>query len=311
MKKIPFLLLSAISTLIISCTGSEQNQGTSSDSLSVVTQENPLQKNGIRLSELENSPEYPDAKIVISKPRPGDYIKPGKVKFEFKVENFPLTVQTGDADHKRCANSSKGQHIHFILNNGPYEALYEPSSEPELDEGHYTLLTFLSRSYHESVKSKKAFAITQFVVGKPENIDTIVTEDYDTGELYKTEIAHFSNGKKQQLNLKLDSYPYLFYSRPKGTYTGDETKRVMLDFYLVNAELSEKGNKVRLMVDSTEFILTKWVPYFIEGLAMGEHKISITLLDEENNPVFWAAPFYESGERTIILQETEPVASGN
>ena len=46
----------------------------------------------------------------------------------------------------------------------------------------------------------------------------------------------------------------------------------------------------------------------LTGLSMGEHKISLTLIDKENNPVFWAAPFYESGERVITLQEDEPVA---
>lgn len=298
----------SLTTLLFSCAGNEQKTETSSDSLVVMEDSNPFEKNGIRLTEVGNSPEFPEAKIEILKPKTGDFIKPGKVKFDFKVENYQLGNQTQDAKDKMCANSKQGQHIHFILNNGPYTALYEPKNEVELEEGHYTLLAFLSRSYHESIKSKNAYAITQFIVGKPRSIDTLITEDYETGELYKTEIAYFPNDKKQQINLKLNSNPYLFYSRPKGTYTGDDTKKIMLDFYPVNTELSETGNKVKVMVDSTEFIITKWVPYFIEGLSMGEHKISITLIDKENNPVFWAAPFYESGERVITLQEDEPVA---
>jgi hypothetical protein len=31
--------------------------------------------------------------------------------------------------------------------------------------------------------------------------------------------------------------PMLFYSRPKGLYTGDDINKVMLDFYLINAEM--------------------------------------------------------------------------
>ena len=297
-----------IPAFILSCTGNKQNEEIAADSLAVKTDSNPFEKNGIRLTEVKDSPEFPDAKIEIIKPKTGDFIIPGKVKFDFKVDNYPLGNQTQDAKDKMCANSKQGQHIHFILNNGPYTALYEAKNEVELEEGHYTLLAFLSRSYHESIKSKNAYAITQFIVGKPQSIDTLITEDYETGELYKTEIAYFPNDKKQQINLKLNSNPYLFYSRPKGTYTGADTKKIMLDFYLLNTDLSDSGNKVKLMVDTTEFIISKWVPYFIEGLSMGEHKISLTLIDKENNQVFWAAPFYESGERVITLQEDEPVA---
>lgn len=311
MEKKIVLLLSVAAVVLFSCTGKEQKQESASDTLSVNDSSDPFAKNGLRLTEVTGSPEFPDAKIAIAQPKPGDFIKPGKVKFNFKVENYQLGNQTQDASDKMCANSKQGQHIHFILNNGPYAALYEPKNEVELEDGHYTLLAFLSRSYHESIKTKNAYAITQFIVGKPQTVDTIITEDYETGELFKTELAYFPNDKKQQINLKLDSNPYLFYSRPKGTYTGPDTKKIMLDFYLLNTELSENGNKVKLMVDSTEFIITKWVPYFIEGLSMGEHKISLTLIDKENNPVFWAAPFYESGERLIILQEDEPVAVKN
>lgn len=311
MKKKLFFLFPVIAVVLFSCTGKEQKQDISADSLSVKESEAPFAKNGLRLTEVTGSPEFPEAKIEILRPKPGDFIKPGKVKFEFKVENYQLGNQTQDASDKMCANSKQGQHIHFVLNNGPYAALYEPGNEVELEEGHYTLLSFLSRSYHESIKTKNAYAITQFIVGKPETIDTIITEDHETGELFKTEIAYFPNDKKQQINLKLDSNPYLFYSRPKGVYTGPDTKKIMVDFYLVNTDLSENGNKVKLMVDSTEFIITKWAPYFIEGLSMGDHKISLTLIDKENNPVFWAAPFYESGERVITLQEDEPVAARN
>lgn len=307
-KKTSVLLL--LPVLLFSCTGSDKKEADAvADSLAVKEGKNPLEKNGIRLTEVLNSPEFPEAKIQILQPKSGDFIKPGKVKFGFKVENYQLGNQTPDATDKMCANSKQGQHIHFILNNGPYTALYKPEHEVELEEGHYVLLSFLSRSYHESIKSSNAYAITQFMVGTPQSVDTIITEDHETGELYHTEIAWFGEGKKkQQINMKLNANPYLFYSRPKGTYTGEDAKKIMLDFYLVNTTLSENGNKVKVNIDGTEFILVKWAPYFIEGLSMGEHKVSLTLIDKDNNPVFWASPFYESGERVITLQQDEPVA---
>ncbi|MDZ7849205.1 MAG: hypothetical protein U5L96_22175 [Owenweeksia sp.] len=40
------------------------------------------------------------------------------------------------------------------------------------------------------------------------------------------------------------SQPMLFYSRPKGTYSGESAKRVLLDFYLHNTKLSADGYSV-------------------------------------------------------------------
>ena len=78
------------------------------------------------------------------------------------------------------------------------------------------------------------------------------------------------------------SQPALFYSRPKGTYSGEGAEKVLLDFYLHNAELSPEGNKVRVVVnEDTEFILDKWQPYILEGLPMGENKIYMELIDAE------------------------------
>jgi hypothetical protein len=91
----------------------------------------------------------------------------------------------------------------------------------------------------------------------------------------------------------------MFYSRPKGEYTGEETKRVMLDFYLVNTDLSPEGNKVRATVNGTEFMLDRWLPYAIEGLPMGEITIKLELLDSEGKVL--PGP-YNSVERTITLK---------
>ena len=40
----------------------------------------------------------------------------------------------------------------------------------------------------------------------------------------------------------------LFYSRPKAEYAGKDAKIILLDFYLVNTELSKDGNKVKAYV---------------------------------------------------------------
>lgn len=266
-----------------------------------------MEKNGIKLTEVKNSPEFPEAKIGINTPAHGEMLKSGKIKFNFNVENYSLGNQTQDSESKLCANSAKGQHIHSIINNGAYTAHYENAFEKEITEdGYYVSLAFLSRSYHESIKTKNAYILTDFMVGKPTNIDTMFSEDPETGEAYETHVAVFKNEKKQQVDLKLSSNPFLFYSRPKGDYTGEkEINRLLLDFFLVNIDLSEDGYKVKAVINGTEFLLSKWCPYYIEGLPLGENKISLTLVDSEGNPVYEASPFFESGERVFTLKKDE------
>ena len=176
---------------------------------------------------------------------------------------------TEGAHEKMIANSEKGQHIHLILNNNPYDALYETNYQKELEEGHYVELSFLSRSYHESIKNPDAYVLRQFTVGNAEN-------------------------KNVDLNA-----PHMFYSRPKGEYTGKDTEKIMLDFYLVNTELSENGNKVRATINGQEFMINEWKPYYISGLPMGENTIKLELLDANGNLV--QSPF-NPVTRTITLK---------
>jgi hypothetical protein len=90
----------------------------------------------------------------------------------------------------------------------------------------------------------------------------------------------------------------MFYSRPKGEYKGLDTERVILDFYLVNTDLSSDGNKVRATINGEQFLIDKWAPYFMEGLPMGESTIKLELVDHTGNII--DGPF-NSVERTISL----------
>ena len=103
----------------------------------------------------------------------------------------------------------------------------------------------------------------------------------------------------ERMNFDLKA-PHMFYSRPKGEYVGKDTEKIMLDFYLVNTDLSTTGNKVRATINGTEFMLDRWLPYIIEGLPMGEVTIKLELLD--NNGAVLPGP-YNTVERKITLKE--------
>ncbi|MDB5281712.1 MAG: hypothetical protein JWO06_787 [Bacteroidota bacterium] len=234
--------------------------------------EKPLfEKNGLKVYELKGSPDYPDAELSLKSPAESASLKEGKDTFNFEVKNYELGMQTPDAGRNMCANSAKGQHIHFIMDNTPYVASYTPQVVNDMKPGHHVLLAFLSRSYHESLKHKKSFVLKEFNVGKE------TKSDFDA------------------------KAPHVFLSRPKGEYINSaEIARVMLDFYLVNCDLSPKGYKVRATINgTTEFTFTKWAPYVIEGLPQGENKVKLELLDK--NGALVKSPF-NGMERSFSLK---------
>src|ERR1043165_3210886 len=244
-------------------------------SIGAFAQEKPLmEKNGIKIYAAPASTDFPEASLSLKSPAGGSTLAEGKDTFTFEVKNYNLGAQTPDADQKMCANSAKGQHIHFIWDNAPYQASYADKIAQDVKSGHHVLLAFLSRSYHESLKHKKAYILKEFKTGK------------DDKDNFNEKGAH------------------IFFSRPKGEYVGDkEIQKVLLDFYLVNCTLSEKGYKVKATIDGTPFILTKWQAYVLEGLPKGENKIKLELLDKKGYSV--TSPF-NGAERTFQLK-TEPL----
>lgn len=226
----------------------------------------PAAGGGITLSPMPGSPAFPGATLTFEDA--GDR-QPGANTFGFGVEAYELGVQTSDAADKGIANSAQGQHIHLIIDNGPYSAHYEPGAEVELAAGRPVMLAFLSRSYHESVKEPSAYVLRQLTIGE-------------------------SGGDEVDL-----AAPHLFYSRPKGSYAGADTEKLMLDFFLVNTTLSPTGNRVLATINGEQFVITEWVPHVIEGLPLGEVEITLELVDAEGNRI--PSP-YNPVTRTVTLE---------
>ena len=175
--------------------------------------------------------------------------------FTYDISGYELGAQTADAGSKMCANSGQGQHIHLIIDNEPYSAQYTPTFSYEIPDGEHHMLTFLSRSYHESVKNPAA--MKAWVIQVEGNS---ITEKKDITE------------------------PMLFYSRPKGTYVGSDTEKVMLDFYVLNATLGS-SYKVKADINGETYMIDTWQPYYIQGLPMGENTIELTLVDGNGHAV--------------------------
>jgi hypothetical protein len=216
-----------------------------------------MEAGGLKLTALSGSTPYPDAKLGLVNPPAGADLAAGTNRFEFNVSGFQLGTQTPDKDGKGLANNPQGQYAALILNNGPVIQMNAATSDQALQDGHYVMLAFPSRSYHEGTKGKSGYIFRQFNVGQPENFREIDTKA-----------------------------PHIFYHWPTGTLKGAaETTKVLLDFYLVNCSLGPDDFKVKLTVNGTSFTLTNWVSYMIEGLPMGENKIQLELIDANGQQV--------------------------
>lgn len=202
------------------------------------------ESNEIKITKVEGSPNYENSELSLVNLTSNE-----NLEFSFEVENYELGIQTPHDFKYDLANSGKGQHIHFIVNNGPYSAHYSKDFKEKLNPGNNVILAFLSRSYHESVKNKNAFLFTQIGEGEKINLDK----------------------------------EFLFYSRPKGVYSGKDTEKLLLDFYLINTTISPTGNKVRATINETVFLLDDWAPYYIEGLSKGEVTIKLELINSNGD----------------------------
>jgi hypothetical protein len=199
-------------------------------------------------------PPAPLPTVKLAAPKAGQVIPPDKAKdFEIKL------------DVKNWATAPGSQHVHLILDNRPYMAIYDTKkpvklgelagSDP-LAEGQHVLVAFPSRPNHESVKTKDALAIVEFWIGKKGEATT------DT--------------KK----------PMLIYSRPKGDYKGEMANHVLVDFQVANVTLAEGKEHVSITVTGpgiekelsakAEKIGT---PFYLDNLQNGSYTLKLELMD--------------------------------
>jgi hypothetical protein len=257
------LTLAAGCSLFITSCGSNTSTSSATNTTDT-TKAVPLAP--VAIASVSPSPEFPGATLTVSSVKAE---KAGndsaRVTFNFGVKNYELKMQTSDNGSKLCNNSDKGQHIHFILDNTPYKALYEPTNDVTLANNteHY-LVAFLSRSYHESIKSKGAAIVYHFKIDEKGNLKKL--DDPKT--------------------------PMVTYSRPKGEYIGKDTANVLLDFYIWNCSLAADGYKIKADITNEDkpgqqlsVTLDKWESHFIQNLGTGKSKVTLTLLDKDGKQV--------------------------
>ncbi len=209
------------------------------------------------IQQLRQALEIYQPQLAILSPQPDQVLQDNTVTARFQVQDLP-TFKNPDLD--------MGPHLHVILDNQPYIAVYDlnqPLVFPDLAPGTHTLRVFASRPWHESFKNEGAYAQTTF---------HIFTKTDD--------------------NNPDPAQPLLTYSRPKGSYGAEP---ILLDFYLTNAPLhlvAQENSKdeiadwrIRCTINGSSFVLDRWAPIYLTGLKQGKNWVQLEFLDEQGNPV--------------------------
>jgi hypothetical protein len=207
--------------------------------------------------QLRQALEAYQPQVKILSPQPNEVLQDDTVSVRFQVQDLPI-FQNSDL--------GLGPHLHVILDNQPYEAVYDlqqPLVLSDIAPGTHTLRVFASRPWEESFKNEGAYAQTTF------HIFTKTDEN---------------NPDSNQ--------PLLTYSRPKGSYGAEP---ILLDFYLTNAPLHLAAQadpqdeipdwRIRCTINGNSFIIDRWEPIYLKGFNKGKNWVQLEFLDEQGNPV--------------------------
>jgi hypothetical protein len=291
------IALSAIALLLTSCAAGSDNASTTATStvtppptqtLSLVARPQSI------LDLMKGRGEQDEAKptLKIVSPAKDAVINGSTVEVRLDLSGD----LKGYMPHKDPA-TGKGNHIHVILDNQPYEAYYELGQAFELRNvvaGKHTLRVFPSRPWHESYKNDGAFQMVTFTVkgggdaSKPTTTNsgqTMANNNSGPSPAPAREgkvVAASSAGEVDAAK------PLLTYSRPKGEYKQAEADPIMIDFWLTGAKLKGDGGdyRVRYIVDDDDAkFIDKWEPIWLSGWINGKHTVRLELLDKDGRPV--------------------------
>ncbi|HEY9655855.1 MAG TPA: hypothetical protein V6C50_10205, partial [Crinalium sp.] len=211
----------------------------------------------IALQVLQQALENYQPQVTFISPRQNEVLSDNTVSVRFLVKDLPIF---------KDETFGLGPHLHVLLDNRSYQAVYD-TSQPlifdNLEPGTHTIRAFASRPWHESFKNDGAFVQTTFHV--------------------------FT---KTQDNSPNPALPLLTYSRPQGSYGAEP---ILLDFYLTNAPLHLVAQadatddiadwRIRCTVNGDSFVIDRWQPLYLKGFKPGKNWVQLEYLDDKGNPV--------------------------
>ena len=209
------------------------------------------------IQELRQALEVYQPQVTILTPKSDEVLQDNTVNVSFQVKDLPIFKES---------QLDLGPHLHVILDNEPYTAIYDLNQSlvlPELSPGTHTLRVFASYPWNESFKNEGAYAETTFHI------------------FTKTDDNHPNLAK-----------PLLTYNSPQGRYGAEP---ILLDFYLTNAPLHIVAQdnpqdeiadwRIRCTINGESFVLDRWQAVYLKGFKPGKNWVKLEFLDEQGNPV--------------------------
>ena len=206
------------------------------------------------------------ARVEIVTPKPNTIVRSGRLRVQLRI--IGLKIGAG--------NKGRGNYIRLLLDNETPRDLFKSGERTVtidgLSKGLHTIRVFATTPWGESIKAPNAYAAVNFYVKT--NKDQPIPVDF--------------------------SKPVMSYSKPEGIYKGQDAERILLDFHLANSLLRPGGNLVRLVLDGGPPIdLAAWSPVWLEGMAPGNHSVSLTLVDSKGKTLHGP---YNQIERTFTVE---------
>jgi hypothetical protein len=209
------------------------------------------------IQQLHSFVEIYQPQISIVTPKQDEVLQDDTVTVNLQVKDLPIF---------KDPDLSLGSHLHVILDNHPYQDIYDlnqPLTLSDLPPGTHTLRVFAELPWYESFKNEGAYAQTTFHI--------FTKTDDNNPDI---------------------SQPLLTYSRPWGVYGAEP---ILLDFYLTNAPLRmvSKSNpnnansdwRIRCTINGESFVFDRWQPAYLKGFKPGKNWVKLEFLDNQGNPV--------------------------
>lgn len=313
LTRLHLILISAVAlTLFGACSADNQNHTTAVTTVTPppvqVLKEVPRPQKIVDDMKARGEQDTAKPTIEILSPANNSVINGPTVQVRLKLSGDLKGYQP----HKDPA-SGKGNHIHVILDNQPYEAYYELGQPFELRnvvEGKHTLRVFPSRPWHESYKNDGAFQMAMFTVKG--GGDAAKPTTTNSGQVMANNNVNVANAPSPKPNMSANTNaspappregkdmaaskagdidaakPLLTYSRPKGEYKDADAATIMIDFWLTNVKLKGDGGeyRVRYIIDDDDAkFIDKWEPVWLSGWLAGKHTVRLELVDKDGKPV--------------------------
>ena len=222
-----------------------------------------------------SSPAFAKASIAFAAPQDLAQLADAAVEVRLRIKGYVLGgLKPG----------GPVPHAHLIVDNEPALEIDDatvPWALGGLSPGPHVLRAVLCRPWHEVVKARKAFAMVRFWIGPRLSgkagraAETAVWPNPRRPIL--TYVLPIGTPSKNLVLARLDDAPQA--QEPYPPRPG--ANRPVVDFYLSNARIGRRGDKVRIVLDRRELpLLTEWKPHPLRR-AHGTHRIAVDLLNRK------------------------------